>query len=80
MIKNPFKLEKLKIRVYKDGKRTGKGEDTFEVMFNPESYSLQYGNVYQKKQGLNTSGRVKTGSIVVSEKSLSLKRMGRHGY
>ncbi|NEO00305.1 MAG: hypothetical protein F6K50_34060 [Moorea sp. SIO3I7] len=57
MLKNPFKLEKLKIRVYKDGKRTGKGEDTLEVMFNPESYSLQYGNVYQKKQGLNTSGR-----------------------
>ncbi|NEP49778.1 MAG: hypothetical protein F6K65_13565 [Moorea sp. SIO3C2] len=57
MLKNPFKLEKLKIRVYKDGKRTGKGEDTFEVMFNPESYSLKYENVYQNKQGINTRGR-----------------------
>lgn len=54
---NLFKLEKLKIHVYDDAKRIGRGSDTFEVMFNPDSYSLNYENVFDKKQGINTSGR-----------------------
>ena len=45
MIKNPFKLEKLKINVYGKVGRSGSPKDTFEVMFNPESYSLKYENV-----------------------------------
>lgn len=56
MQKNLFKLEKLKIRAYKDAARTGPGEE-FVVMFNPESYSLKYENKYQERQGVNTSGR-----------------------
>ncbi|NEO94689.1 MAG: hypothetical protein F6K56_32670 [Moorea sp. SIO3G5] len=71
MLKNPFKLEKLKIRVYKDEDRTQK-DGTFEVMFNPESYSLQYGNVYQKKQGINTSSRSAKYTLTKPEE-LSLK-------
>ncbi|MEM0999912.1 MAG: LysM peptidoglycan-binding domain-containing protein [Bacteroidota bacterium] len=50
------KLEKLKIHSYRSPKRTGVG-DTFEVMFNPETYSVNYQNVYDRKQGINTSGR-----------------------
>lgn len=57
MVKNYFKLEKLKIQVYNDKARSGKPEDSFQVMFNPESYSLKYKNVYQAYQGINTSGR-----------------------
>ncbi|MDO7854089.1 CIS tube protein [Hymenobacter convexus] len=51
-----FKLEKLKIIVYESADRqtpTAK----FELMFNPESYSLAYKNVYSTGQGINTSGR-----------------------
>lgn len=58
MLKNPFKLEKLKIKVF--GKRRRKTTDyidTFEVMFNPESYSLKYENAYDPKQALNSSGK-----------------------
>jgi len=50
-----FKLEKLKIYSYEDAKRI-KHDDVFEVMFNPESYSLSYENVYDPKQGINTTG------------------------
>ncbi|MDY7003250.1 MAG: hypothetical protein SWX82_04600 [Cyanobacteriota bacterium] len=56
MVKNPFKLEKLKINVYQDEKR-GSAQETFTAMFNPESYSLKYENIYQPYQGINTSGR-----------------------
>lgn len=51
-----FKLEKLKVLAYTNRKRIGKAK-TFEVMFNPESYSLRYKNVYDPRQGYNTSGR-----------------------
>jgi hypothetical protein len=51
-----FQLEKLKIHTYQDAKRVSP-QDTFEVMFNPESYSLRYRNVYQSYQGINTSAR-----------------------
>ncbi|MFK0733591.1 MAG: hypothetical protein ACIWVG_20945, partial [Gloeotrichia echinulata HAB0833] len=57
MVKNPFKLEKLKIHIYGNRLRIGLPQQTFEVMFNPESYSLKYENVYGKNQGINTSGR-----------------------
>jgi hypothetical protein len=54
---NLFKLEKLKIHVYGNRKRMGVPQSTFEVMFNPESYSLSYENQFNAKQGINTSGR-----------------------
>lgn len=57
MVKNPFSLEKLKIQVYGNRLRYGVSKDTFEVMFNPESYSLKYQNVYHSYQGINTIGR-----------------------
>ncbi len=62
MLKNSFKLEKLNILAYKEiihENKVIKGESigTFEAMFNPESYSLKYENVYQKYQGINTTGR-----------------------
>lgn len=53
-----FKLEKLKIQVFSDRERIGSPlpGQTFEVMFNPESYSQSYENVFQKTQAINTSG------------------------
>jgi LysM repeat protein len=54
---NLFKLEKLKIHVYGDRPRTGWPADTFEVMFNPTSFSMRHENVFYKYQGLNTSGK-----------------------
>ncbi|HUT46936.1 MAG TPA: hypothetical protein VMX36_11670 [Sedimentisphaerales bacterium] len=53
---NIVKLEKLRIGVYTDRKRKGKPKDTFEVMFNPESFSMKHKNVFQTRQGINTSG------------------------
>lgn len=54
---NPIRLEKLKIHVYDERARIGAPQDTFEVMFNPSSYSLSYENIYQEYQGINTTGR-----------------------
>ncbi|NEQ36044.1 MAG: hypothetical protein F6K40_06995 [Okeania sp. SIO3I5] len=72
MIKNPFKLEKLKINVYDKVARSGSPKDTFEVMFNPESYSLKYENVFQTYQGINTSARMVKYSLSKPQE-LSLK-------
>ena len=52
-----FQLEKLKIHIYGNRLRAGLPQDTFVVMFNPESYSLKYENTFQSYQGINTSGR-----------------------
>lgn len=52
---NFFKLEKLTVVSYENALRTGIGEK-FEAMFNPESYSLFYQNVYDQKQGVNSTG------------------------
>ena len=51
------KLEKLKIKVYRTEARNGSPIETFEAMFNPESYMLSYENVYSKEQGINSSGK-----------------------
>jgi hypothetical protein len=56
-LKNPFKLEKLKINVYDNDKRQGAPQDTFTTMFNPASFAMQHENVFAKFQGMNTSGR-----------------------
>lgn len=50
------KLEKLKIFAYTKPDRLVEGEK-FEVMFNPETYSLSYTNEFSDLQGINTSGR-----------------------
>jgi Contractile injection system tube protein len=69
---NLFKLEKLKLEVYKTRDRTGIPEKTLQLMFNPESYSLSYKNEFSKSQGLNTSG--KTVKYILSRPAaLSLK-------
>lgn len=54
---NLNKLEKMKILVYDSPKRAAFFPQKFEVMFNPESYSLAYENKYSPMQGINTSGR-----------------------
>ncbi len=54
---NLFKLERLKIHVYRKRMRTGKPQNTLTVMFNPESYALSYENVFAKTQGINTSSK-----------------------
>ena len=56
MIKNHFKLEKLKIKAFSTIEREAKDHvETFEVMFNPESYSLEYENVYDESEGRITN-------------------------
>ena len=72
MVTNPSKLEKLKIHVYGNRLRIGLPQETFEAMFNPESYSLKYENVYQSTQGINTSGRTAKYSLSKPQ-NLSLK-------
>lgn len=54
---NPFKLEKLQILVFGNRLRAGLPQDTFEVMFNPTSFSMKHENVFQRYQGINTSSR-----------------------
>ncbi|WP_340200033.1 LysM peptidoglycan-binding domain-containing protein [Ascidiimonas sp. W6] len=68
---NFLKFEKLTIVSYEKAERTGKGEK-FVAMFNPESYSLSYQNVYDTKQGINTSGRTARYAMSKPEK-LNLK-------
>jgi len=51
-----FKLEKLEIQVFSTRERTVPS-DSFKVMFNPESYTQSYENVFNALQGINTSGR-----------------------
>ena len=72
MALNPFKLEKLKIRVYGNRRRAGLPQKTFEVMFNPDSFSTNHVNEFQKLQGINTSGRLAKYAYSRSD-SLSLK-------
>lgn len=52
-----FKLQKLKIESYINELRSGTPQDVFEAMFNPQSYSLRYANVFQESQGINTDGQ-----------------------
>ena len=47
-------LEKMTITTFKDENRQSADGEPFEVMFNPESYSLKYENKYQKPTGVNT--------------------------
>ena len=56
-LRNPFKLEKLKINVFGNRRRAGLPQQTFKVMFNPASFSMKHQNSFQKEQGANTSGR-----------------------
>lgn len=50
-----FKLEKLKIEAYPDPARGGTPKE-FEVMFNPESFKETYEVLYDKSQGVGSSG------------------------
>ncbi|NJN17071.1 MAG: LysM peptidoglycan-binding domain-containing protein [Oscillochloris sp.] len=56
-LKNPFKLQKLQIKVYGNRMRVGLPKQTLTVMFNPTSVSTHYKNVYSKKQGVSTSSQ-----------------------
>ena len=55
------KLEKLTIKSFTTPERqSGLFSflvQTYQVMFNPESYGFKYENEYQKYQGINTAGR-----------------------
>jgi hypothetical protein len=67
-LKNPFKLEKLKIEVYGNRRRMGLPQKSLQVMFNPHSFSMAHNNVFQKLQGMNTSGRSARYSYSQSDK------------
>jgi len=54
---NPFKLEKLQIIAHENAGRLGLPKSTFTVMFNPSTIEARHENVFQKLQGINTSGR-----------------------
>ncbi|NEO48988.1 MAG: hypothetical protein F6K55_34815 [Moorea sp. SIO4A3] len=73
MVKNTFKLEKLKIKVFSKRRRKQTDYiDTFEVMFNPESYYFKYENTLDSKQGLNSSAK-EVKYILSKPSQLSLK-------
>ncbi len=52
-------LEKLKIQAFTDAKLDGKPVKTFEVMFNPNAYSLKYSVEYDKEQAKGASAHDK---------------------
>lgn len=71
------KLEKLKIKSFSTPERV-EGPfglfqaETFEAMFNPESYSFTYTNEFQKQKGINTAGRTANFALTQSSE-LSFK-------
>ena len=52
-----FKLEKLTIEVYDSAKRSGLASDSFEVMFNPSTFTMKHENVFAGEQGVNSEER-----------------------
>ena len=56
-LKNPSKLNKLKINAYSTSQRRGLPQASFTVLFNPASFAMRHENVFQGQQGINTSGR-----------------------
>jgi len=52
-----FKLEKLKISVFGNRRRLGLPQDSFKVMYNPETFSMSHENEFQKLQGITTNVR-----------------------
>ncbi len=74
MTSNFLKFEKLTIESHAtiDRSDTLNESNTFVAMFNPESYSLAYQNVYDQKQGINTSGSAARYSMTKPER-LSIK-------
>jgi hypothetical protein len=57
-LKNPFKLEKLKIKAYNNRRRRGNPIGTFEAMFNPASFKQSFEIQYAKGQGVTKSQKV----------------------
>ncbi|WP_437627010.1 CIS tube protein [Sorangium sp. So ce1151] len=53
---NLFKLEKLKIKAFKDVARRQPSAAPFEAMFNPASFSDSYAITWGAKQGVGSSG------------------------
>ncbi|XXY49190.1 hypothetical protein WME91_55195 [Sorangium sp. So ce269] len=53
---NLFKLEKLKIKAFKDAARRQPSAAPFEAMFNPASFSDSYAITWGARQGVGTSG------------------------
>lgn len=78
---DPFKLEKLKITAYSDVSRSKKDEiDSFEAMFNPESYKQKYEIQYSSSVGVNgDSGNVKYAFSKAPDLNLTLILDGTQG-
>lgn len=55
-LRNPFKLEKLKINVFGNRRRAGLPQCSFKVMFNPTSLSARHENSFQQAQAVNGNG------------------------
>lgn len=56
MVLDIVKLEKLKIKAFKDKDRTDPVLEPFEVMFNPESFSRRFEIQYSRKEGQGVEG------------------------
>src|SRR6266540_3920381 len=57
-LKNPFKLEKLKIEAFKKRERSkADSVGTFVAMFNPSSFKKKYEIIYGKNQGYDSTGK-----------------------
>ncbi len=55
-MKKTQKLEKLTVQCYTKAIRSGSPEDTFQVSFNPESYTHRFLNALTTRQGIATLG------------------------
>lgn len=55
-LRNPFKLEKLRIDSFRNRRRLGLPDRQIKVMFNPASFTMRHENRFHRHQGINTSG------------------------
>lgn len=55
-LRNPFKLEKLRIDSFRNRRRAGLPDARITAMFNPASFSMRHENRFHRHQGINTSG------------------------
>lgn len=70
-LRHLVKLEKLKIKAYENRRRAGLAAKTFQVMFNPTSYSFKHESQFSERQALNVQGRQQT-FIFNKSKELSM--------
>jgi hypothetical protein len=67
-------FKKLIIESFADAKRDGKADDTYTVMFNPSTYSINHEMMYKVDEGKNSTGSAQD-FLGVKPKTISLDIM-----